>query len=138
MHTDSRDTPLDLTGSVALVTGGGRGLGRAFALALAAAGARVVATARIAAQVTETVDLIELSGGTALAMPGDVSMPDDVACLVTAAEQLGPVDILVNNAGVCCLSNNFSFFRLINFPLARYRQPVQWVSAIWRCVGPAT
>jgi NAD(P)-dependent dehydrogenase (short-subunit alcohol dehydrogenase family) len=100
METTPKETPIDLTGSVALVTGGGRGLGRAFALALAAAGAQVVVTARTAAQVAETVELIERAGGSALAIASDVSAPDEVAHLVTTAEQLGPVDILVNNAGV--------------------------------------
>src|SRR5712691_6020132 len=38
----------------------------------------------------------------------------------------------------CRLSNNFSFFRLITFPFACCRQPIQWVSVVWRCVGPAT
>ena len=100
MGTDPRETSIDLTGSVALVTGGGRGLGRAFALALAAVGARVAVAARTAAQVEETVQLIERAGGSARAIACDVSAPDDVAHLVTTAEQLGPVDILVNNAGV--------------------------------------
>jgi NAD(P)-dependent dehydrogenase (short-subunit alcohol dehydrogenase family) len=100
METDPKETPIDLTGSVALVTGGGRGLGRAFALALAAAGAQVVVTARTTAQVAETVELIECAGGSALALPSDVSVPDEVTHLVATAEQLGPVDILVNNAGV--------------------------------------
>jgi NAD(P)-dependent dehydrogenase (short-subunit alcohol dehydrogenase family) len=75
-------------------------LGRAFALALAAAGAQVAVMARTAAQVAETAQLIERAGGCALAMPGDVSVPDAVAHVVTTTEQqLGPVDLLVNNAG---------------------------------------
>ncbi len=44
----------------------------------------------------------------------------------------------VDTGNNCRLSNNFSFFRLINFPFACCRQPIQWVSAVWRCVGPAT
>jgi NAD(P)-dependent dehydrogenase (short-subunit alcohol dehydrogenase family) len=93
--------PIDLTGQVALVTGGGGGLGRAFALALAAAGARVAVTARTAARLTETVEMIEHTGGRAVAIPGDVAKPDAAAHVVSTAEsELGPVDILVNNAGV--------------------------------------
>jgi NAD(P)-dependent dehydrogenase (short-subunit alcohol dehydrogenase family) len=100
MATAPGEAHVDLTGQVALVTGGGRGLGRAFALALAAAGAQVAVTARTAAQVAETVQLIERAGGCALAIPGDVSVPDAVAHVVTTtAQQLGPVDLLVNNAG---------------------------------------
>jgi NAD(P)-dependent dehydrogenase (short-subunit alcohol dehydrogenase family) len=100
MSTDPGATPIDLSGQVALVTGGGRGLGRAFALALAGAGAQVAVTARTTAQVAETVQQIERAGGCALAIPGDVSMPDAVAHVVTTTEQqLGPVDLLVNNAG---------------------------------------
>jgi NAD(P)-dependent dehydrogenase (short-subunit alcohol dehydrogenase family) len=92
--------PVDLSGRVALVTGGGKGLGRAFALALAQAGTRVAVTARTAEHLAETVDIVERAGGRALAVPGDVADPDAVANVVAIAEsQLGPVDILVNNAG---------------------------------------
>jgi NAD(P)-dependent dehydrogenase (short-subunit alcohol dehydrogenase family) len=100
MSTAPRATPVDLTDQVALVTGGGRGLGHAFALALAAAGAKVAVMARTAAQLEATVQLIERAGGCALAIPGDVSVPAAVAHVVTTTEQqLGPVDLLVNNAG---------------------------------------
>jgi NAD(P)-dependent dehydrogenase (short-subunit alcohol dehydrogenase family) len=100
MPTDGGDARPDLTGQVALVTGGGDGLGRAFALALARAGARVAVTARRAAPLTETAELVRRSGGRALAIPGDVTASDAVTRVVTAAEsQLGPIDILVNSAG---------------------------------------
>lgn len=69
MSTDARDAQIDLTGQVALVTGGGGGLGRAFALALARAGARVAVTARTAELLAETADLVERGGGRALAIP---------------------------------------------------------------------
>jgi NAD(P)-dependent dehydrogenase (short-subunit alcohol dehydrogenase family) len=100
MDPDRSAPPIDCTGSVAIVTGGGRGLGRAFAQALAAAGAQVVVTARTTAQLTETAELIANAGGAARALLCDVSVPDDVARLVTTAEQWGPIDLLVNNAGV--------------------------------------
>ena len=100
MSADSSHPPVDLTGQVALVTGGGRGLGRAFAIALAKAGARVAVTARTAEPLAQTVAMVGRAGGRALAIPGDVSAPDAVAHVVRTAEsQLGMVDILVNNAG---------------------------------------
>lgn len=101
MSINASDSQVDLTGQVALVTGGGDGLGRAFALALARAGARVALTARRAEPLTETVEQVEQGGGRALAIPGDVTEPEAVARVVRTAEsQLGPIDILVNNAGV--------------------------------------
>jgi NAD(P)-dependent dehydrogenase (short-subunit alcohol dehydrogenase family) len=101
LSADARDAKIDLTGRVALVTGGGAGLGRAFALALAAAGAQVALTARTAEPLAETAELVERGGGRALAIPGDVTAADAVTRVVSTAEsQLGPIDILVNSAGV--------------------------------------
>jgi NAD(P)-dependent dehydrogenase (short-subunit alcohol dehydrogenase family) len=92
---------IDLSGQVALVTGGGRGLGRAFALALSKAGARVAVTARTADDLAVTVEGVEGAGGRALGLPVDVAVPEAVTHLVRTVEShLGPVDILVNNAGV--------------------------------------
>ena len=92
---------VDLSGHVALVTGGGRGLGRAFAQALSISGAVVAVTARSEDQLAATVELIESSGGRALAIAGDASDPQRVEQAVATVEaQIGPVDILVNNAGV--------------------------------------
>jgi NAD(P)-dependent dehydrogenase (short-subunit alcohol dehydrogenase family) len=100
LPSEASDPQLDLTGQVALVTGGGEGLGRAFALALARSGARVAVTARRAEPLTETAELVRQSGGRALAIPGDVTVSDAVTRVVSAAEsQLGPIDILVNSAG---------------------------------------
>jgi NAD(P)-dependent dehydrogenase (short-subunit alcohol dehydrogenase family) len=94
------DTPHALTGQVALVTGGGRGIGRAAAQALAAAGATVAVAARSGDQLEETVALIEGAGRRALAVPTDVTDRMAVARLVAAVEaRLGPVDLLVNGAG---------------------------------------
>ena len=91
---------VDLTGQVALVTGGGQGLGRALAIALAKAGARVAVTGRTSAPLTETVEMVERAGGRALAVAGDVAEREAVAHVVNTVEsQLGPVDILVSNAG---------------------------------------
>ena len=92
---------IDLSGQVALVTGGARGIGRAVAVALAEAGASVAVTARTEAQVDETVRMIRESGGTAGAFPADVSDPKAVERLMgDVMSRLGPVDLLVNNAGL--------------------------------------
>ena len=86
---------------VAVVTGGGRGLGRAIALGLAGAGARVAVVARGREQLAETVALGAAAGGEILDLPCDVSDPAAVAELKTAVEErLGRVSILVNAAGV--------------------------------------
>lgn len=90
-----------LTGQVALVTGGARGIGRAIAEALAAAGASVAVMARSADQVAETVSAIETNRGRALGIVGDVT---DQAAVERAVEQvenaLGAITLLVNNAAV--------------------------------------
>src|SRR5689334_19667002 len=91
---------LILKDQVALVTGGGRGLGRAIALRLAQAGARVAVSARSSDQIGETVHLIESAGGAALAVTADVSASAAVGRMIeTVQQKLGPVDVLVNNAG---------------------------------------
>jgi NAD(P)-dependent dehydrogenase (short-subunit alcohol dehydrogenase family) len=81
---------------VALVTGGGRGIGRGIALELAAAGMRVAVSARTGSEVEETA---RDAGG--LAVAADVSRQDDVERMVATVEaELGPIDLLVNNAGI--------------------------------------
>jgi len=90
-----------LTGRVALVTGGGRSIGRAISLALAAEGCDVAVNyVSREADATETADAIRKLGRRALVVQGDVSKSADVARLIAATESaLGPVDVLVNNAG---------------------------------------
>jgi NAD(P)-dependent dehydrogenase (short-subunit alcohol dehydrogenase family) len=91
----------DLSGQVAIVTGGGRGLGRTFSLALAAAGAAVAVVARSKAEIAETVTTIEAAGGTAHDYSVDVTDRAGVETTVAAVtKNLGPVDLLINNAGV--------------------------------------
>jgi NAD(P)-dependent dehydrogenase (short-subunit alcohol dehydrogenase family) len=92
---------IDLTGQVAVVTGGGRGLGRAMAQALAAAKANVAVVARTETQLAETVGIIRQTGGRVLAVPADVTDRKTVDDMVqTVQDELGAIDILVNNAGV--------------------------------------
>ena len=95
MHDD-----FDLTGEVAIVTGGGSGIGAAVARGLAEAGASVVPAARTEADVEEVAADIREDGGEARGVSADVTDTDDVAALVEATvEEFGGLDILVNNAG---------------------------------------
>ncbi len=90
-----------LAGVHALVTGGGRGLGRASALALARAGAAVSVLARSADEVAETAWLIEESGHTALALTADARDSGQLAEAVAAARaRFGPINTLVAAAGI--------------------------------------
>lgn len=93
---------LDLTGRVALVTGGGRGIGRAIASTLAAAGATVVVNYHTnVAAAEETVATIVASGGTAQAVRADVGQSAEVERLLKVTlDVAGKLDILVNNAGI--------------------------------------
>ena len=89
-----------LSGQVAIVTGGGRGLGRAIAETLAGLGASVVLASRNAPELDDVVKAIRKAGGRALAQTADVSDERQVEELVLAAERwVGPTTILVNNAG---------------------------------------
>lgn len=86
---------------VAIVTGGGRGLGRGIAERLAADGMRVVLAARTRGQLDETAAAIARAGGTAHAVQCDVTRAEDVARTAQEARsRFGPVTLLVNNAGV--------------------------------------
>lgn len=93
---------MELKNKIALVTGGGTGIGRAVSLALAERGAAVAVNySRSAAEAGETVQLIESRGGRALAIRADVSREHEVKAMVDAvAQKWGSLDLLVNNASI--------------------------------------
>jgi 3-oxoacyl-[acyl-carrier protein] reductase len=92
---------VDLSEQTAIVTGASQGLGRAIAIALGAAGARVACVARNVAKLEDTVKAITEAGGQAEAMQCDVADGEAVDAVVEkVAEEWGKLDILVNNAGI--------------------------------------
>jgi NAD(P)-dependent dehydrogenase (short-subunit alcohol dehydrogenase family) len=95
------DRTYDLTGTVALLSGGSRGVGRLLAARLARAGAAVGLIARSAAELAAAVEEIKLAGGTAAAATADVTDQHATAAAFAALrERLGPADVLINNAGI--------------------------------------
>jgi NAD(P)-dependent dehydrogenase (short-subunit alcohol dehydrogenase family) len=89
----------DLSGKVAIVTGGGRGIGRAIALGLANSGASVAVASRTQKEVDAVVEEIKKLGGKALAVVADLTVNEQLENLVHAAvKEFGRIDILVNNA----------------------------------------
>jgi 2-deoxy-D-gluconate 3-dehydrogenase len=108
----------DLSGRVAIVTGGNTGIGYGIARGLAEAGAAVVIAGRRAAKNAEAVEAIEAGGGHAIAIEAD--MQDEASCralISQTVERLGRLDILVNNAGI-----------------AIRKQPQEYTSAEWHDV----
>lgn len=90
-----------LKGKITIITGGGSGIGRGLALALASEGARVVVCGRRIEKIEETVRTIHSNGGEALAVQADVSDESDIYRLVdTTLQHFGRIDILINNAGI--------------------------------------
>src|SRR3954464_156379 len=92
----------ELSGKVALVTGGARNIGRSISLALAQGGASVMVNARTSvAEASETVKLIESAGGKAALHVADVTVEKEVAKLVEGTvKQFGRIDYLINNASI--------------------------------------
>ena len=92
---------MDFTGKVALVTGGGNGIGRAAAAAFAWRGAKVVVVDRDGAAAEATAGIIRQQAGEALAVTADVTKSDDVKAYVKAAiDKFGRIDCFFNNAGI--------------------------------------
>jgi len=92
---------MDFSGKVALVTGGGNGIGRAACIAFAKQGAKVVAVDRDGAAAEATAGIIRQSGGDAVAVTADVTKSADVKAYVKAAiDKYGRVDCFFNNAGI--------------------------------------
>src|SRR6185369_10472009 len=97
----SNENLFDLTGNVAIVTGGGRGLGKAIALGLAGAGADVVVASRKLDNCEAAAHEVERTGRRALAVACHLGRPDQIDALVESAyDAFGKVDIVVNNAAM--------------------------------------
>jgi NAD(P)-dependent dehydrogenase (short-subunit alcohol dehydrogenase family) len=96
---DELQARYDLTGRIAIITGGSRGIGRAIAETFAAAGASVVIASRKADACAQVAEEIEAAGGRAIAVPTHAGHLEELERLVdTTVDQLGGVDIVVNNA----------------------------------------
>jgi NAD(P)-dependent dehydrogenase (short-subunit alcohol dehydrogenase family) len=109
-----------LNGRTALVTGAGRGIGRAIALELAKTGVSVALVARSRDELLDSAASVRELGGTAVVITADVADPDQLArCATRARDELGGVDILINNAAVV-------------WPLGMSAEvdPVDWAAAI--------
>ena len=91
----------DLNGKTAIITGAGRGIGKALAIGFAEAGANIALLSRTEADLVDTAKIIEQLGRTAYILPTDVTDRDQVKAAINhVAESAGTIDILVNNAGM--------------------------------------
>lgn len=98
---------MNLEGKTAVVTGGGRGIGREIALRVAEEGADVALAARSADEIEEVARLVEQKGPRALPVVTDLREPDQIEALATTVtNELGPPDVLVNNSGIAGAMGN--------------------------------
>jgi NAD(P)-dependent dehydrogenase (short-subunit alcohol dehydrogenase family) len=97
----SATSPFDITGKTAIVTGSTKGIGRAIAVALAQAGARVAVSSRDEGRVADTAEELTAAGHTIIGVPCNVGRKEELQNLVDRTKsELGPVDILVCNAAI--------------------------------------
>jgi NAD(P)-dependent dehydrogenase (short-subunit alcohol dehydrogenase family) len=127
---------MDIQGKVAVVTGGGSGIGRALASALAAAGARVVVGDVDEAGARETAGRI---GESAVAVRADASLTSDIQTLLTTAEsEFGPVDLYVANAGIMGtsgLGDDDDWDRILNVNLRAHIRAATLLVPQWQAGG---
>ena len=122
--------PGRLEGKVALVTGGGTGIGEATALALAAEGAAVAITGRRQEKLDPVVGRIKQAGGKGLALPGDISQEADAMKAVDdTAAHFGRLDIVVNSAGV----NEFGGIQTLDLDSWRKVIDINLMGTIYTC-----
>ncbi len=109
---------MKLEGKVAIVTGAGRGIGRAIALSFAREGARVAAVARSAGEIQEVVREIQKLNRAAVAIQADISKEEDAARIVNQTlQEFQTIDILVNNAGT-----NLPFRKVVDLSLKEWER----------------
>ena len=124
----------ELSGKVAIITGGGQGIGERIAHQFAAAGASVVLTGRTASTLSEVTSAVEAAGGTAMAFTGDVAVAADCEAMVAATlERFGRIDILVNNAGISGVTKS-----TLDMDLAEWQEVIDIdLTGPWLCTKAA-